>query len=1249
MSASGVVTGTLGGTFGNVEVTSNKIKTTGALTLDTTKISTTGSLSVGETTITGDATVTAKLSVGTSAQVGDISISNGSITSTNNLGINLGTSNITIGGDMSLSKGLTVTNNVTATGNVLAGTMTVSGGSITDSSGSISFGNENVSTTGTLAAGATTVTGTMSASGVITGTLGGTFGNVEVTNNKIKTTGALALDTTGISTAGTLAAGETTITGDATVTAKLSVGTSAQVGDITISNGSITSTNTTGINFGAVNLSTSGSLTSGDVTINGSLTVTGSTTTVNSENVIVNDPIMVISSGTENNPVNDAGLIIERGNVDNVGLLWIEGTGKEYFAAVKTTSNGSTEGSITTTGLTDMRVDNIIVGGSTLDNLTVDKLVGVTGGTVSANKTIITDVNSHIDVVKATELHLGETGATTKVDSTAAELNLVNTSSAGTIKNNRAVIYGPTGEINAKTLKLDSVPISAGATDINKLAGLSVTGPELDQLSGITDGTAVANKVLIPNLNKNLSGLATLTVTDLIANTITGTTSIKVGATTITESEIKALDGVSSGSGAASKALVLDAQKDIESIRNLTVDGTISNGDISITTGTIGYKTTGDLLTLSTNKLEVKGAIDVTSLILNDTPVTANATDINKLASLTADASELNILDGVTGVSKENINTLSGVTYDIHTKFGTKLDSSTASTTYALKTGSDSFGVVGDLSVGSIISGFTKIDMTGPVTTTGKVKSSSADLGTIRISGSQIGTSTDLNLLALDTDKLTVNGDLTASSLTLGLVTVTADATDINLLDGQNISTAELNSLKSIGATSVKDQLATKMNTTTAQAQFAPIAGASSIKTVGDLSVGSIVNGFTKIDMAGPVTTTGKVKSSSADLGTIRISGSQIGTETDLNLLALDNDKLTVNGNLTTSSLTLGLVTVTADAADLNILNGQDITTAELNSLKSIGATSVKNQLAAKMNTTTAQTQFAPVAGGTTIDTVGALSVGSIASGFGDITLEGTKTITAGTITGTSVNAGNVVMSGSNIGLAGDTNLINLSNQVVTVDGTVAATTLKLGGTTVDAGASDINKLNNLSTTYEELGYVHGLSSSIQTQLDNRYTETEADTKFSIKAGSSSITTVGAVTSGSVSGDFGPIDITKDIKTSTKLTSSSADIGSLKLSASTIGHSTKTDLVTLSATGAVVDGALNTKTLLIDDTLVSASATDINKIAGLTGVSATEFGYLSSVTSDIQTQIDTKITSDDGDLLYASIDGGTTIDTVGAL
>jgi 6-phosphogluconolactonase (cycloisomerase 2 family) len=49
------------------------------------------------------------------------------------------------------------------------GTLTLADGSITDSSGSISFGNENLTTTGTLAAGATTITGNITISGTVDG------------------------------------------------------------------------------------------------------------------------------------------------------------------------------------------------------------------------------------------------------------------------------------------------------------------------------------------------------------------------------------------------------------------------------------------------------------------------------------------------------------------------------------------------------------------------------------------------------------------------------------------------------------------------------------------------------------------------------------------------------------------------------------------------------------------------------------------------------------------------------------------------------------------------------------------------------------------------------------------------------------------------------------------------------------------------------------------------------------------------
>ena len=69
----------------------------------------------------------------------------------------------------------TVTGNITASGTLSAatgstiGNLTLANGSITDSSGAISFGNENITTTGTLASGAQTVTGNITASGAVTG------------------------------------------------------------------------------------------------------------------------------------------------------------------------------------------------------------------------------------------------------------------------------------------------------------------------------------------------------------------------------------------------------------------------------------------------------------------------------------------------------------------------------------------------------------------------------------------------------------------------------------------------------------------------------------------------------------------------------------------------------------------------------------------------------------------------------------------------------------------------------------------------------------------------------------------------------------------------------------------------------------------------------------------------------------------------------------------------------------------------
>ena len=117
------------------------------------------------------------------------------------------TDTLTIG----LPNAVSITTSVTAP-TVNAGNLALTNGSITDSSGSISFGNENLSTTGTLGSGAITSTGNIS--GVnITGTGSThTLGTIEVAGNVIRSTDSTQIEVNdSLKVVGPLAAGVTTL------------------------------------------------------------------------------------------------------------------------------------------------------------------------------------------------------------------------------------------------------------------------------------------------------------------------------------------------------------------------------------------------------------------------------------------------------------------------------------------------------------------------------------------------------------------------------------------------------------------------------------------------------------------------------------------------------------------------------------------------------------------------------------------------------------------------------------------------------------------------------------------------------------------------------------------------------------------------------------------------------------------------------------------------------------------------------
>ena len=78
--------------------------------------------------------------------------------------------------------------------------------------------------------------------------------------------------------------------------------------------------------------------------------------------------------------------------------------------------------------------------------------------------------------------------AGTLVTASAAELNLVDTSSAGTIVNSKAVIYGSGGEVNATTLQIGGTSITSTAAELNIVDGGTTVGT--DAVSG-SDGIVV--------------------------------------------------------------------------------------------------------------------------------------------------------------------------------------------------------------------------------------------------------------------------------------------------------------------------------------------------------------------------------------------------------------------------------------------------------------------------------------------------------------------------------------------------------------------------------------------------------------------------------------------------------------------------------------------------------------------------------------------------------------------------------------
>ena len=168
-----------------------------------------------------------------------------------------------------------------------------------------------------------------------------------------------------------------------------------------------------------------------NIIASGDLTVNGTTTTVNTTNTVVTDSLIELGNGTTGTPVNDAGVIIERGDSNNAFIGWDESA--DEFILGTTTATGSSTGNLTITAapltvsvldVTDAATTrtNLGVDAAGTDNSTNVTLAGSLDYlTLSGQQITLNSIDLTADVTGALPIANGGTNATTAA---AARTNL---------------------------------------------------------------------------------------------------------------------------------------------------------------------------------------------------------------------------------------------------------------------------------------------------------------------------------------------------------------------------------------------------------------------------------------------------------------------------------------------------------------------------------------------------------------------------------------------------------------------------------------------------------------------------------------------------------------------------------------------------------------------------------------------------------------------------------------------------------
>jgi len=468
--------------------------------------------------------------------------------------------------------------------------------------------------------------------------------------------------------------------------------------------------------------------------------------------------------------------------------------------------------------------------------------------------------------------------------------------------------------------------------------------------------------------------------------TLTCATSLTIGSAAMSEADLEKLDGITNGTAAAAKAVVLDASKNIATL------GTVGCGAITST----GASTMGSLNVGGTLACDTSFTIDAVAL---------NATELGYLDSTTAGtsvASKAMVTDANGDILMPDSDKFElGASSDMQL-YHDGTNSYIANKTGALKIATETSGIAVTIGHGtSEVTVADNLTVSGNLTVTGTtitdtVEVISTSSGVLFEGGTNDGHEATMLSAVAGADVTYTLPNLTGHIPLLAGAASNANVTaaEFALLDGGS----------SVGTTAVADgdgivtnDNGTMKHTTvqTFQTYFdANSVGGTSMVTVGALNAGSITSGFGAIDNGTSNITTGGVLK-------VDVDGSAINGAGSLTFGAGNDAAVYFNGT--------DLVLDAPSGAGHSIrVAGTEVAIWEASGLSLAAGDAYSIDDTSVLNATTLGS--AVVA--SSLTSVGALNSGTITSGFGNID-NGSSTLDCGALTAAAADVTSLTCEGN--------------------------------------------------------------------------------------------------------------------------------------------------------------------------------------------------------------------------------------------